>query len=147
MIRSQDRRAEGEHKKTHSPSRVVLRMSHSKRILVADDSETVTTLLSATLQSAGYEVTTADNGLEAYELGMNEAFDLVIIDQLMPGLLGLEVIAKWREQGIDVAVIVLSAVEDDRTLVESFEIGASDFVRKPFRLPELLARIKQRLHT
>jgi DNA-binding response OmpR family regulator len=121
-------------------------MSDPKRILVADDSETITTLLSATLRSAGYEVTTADNGLEAYELGTKEDFDLVIIDQLMPGLLGLEVIEKWREEGMGVAVIMLSGVDDDRTVVESFDIGATDFVRKPFRLPELLARIKQSLH-
>lgn len=122
-------------------------MSDRKRILVADDSETITTLLTATLQSSGYEVTTAQNGLEAYELGSSGNFDLVIIDQLMPGLLGIEVIKKWREKGIDVAVIMLSGVDDDRTVVESFDTGATDFVRKPFRLPELLARIKQSLHT
>lgn len=121
-------------------------MTEAKRILVADDSETITTLLVATLESSGYEVTAASDGVEAYELGKDTDFDLVIIDQLMPGLLGLEVIKKWREDGNDVPVIMLSGVDDDRTVVESFDTGATDFVRKPFRLPELLARIKQRLH-
>lgn len=120
-------------------------MTESKRILVADDSETITTLLVATLESSGYEVTAAKDGVEAYELGKDTVFDLVIIDQLMPGLLGVEVIKKWRDDGNDVPVIMLSGVDDDRTVVESFDIGATDFVRKPFRLPELLARIRQRL--
>lgn len=120
-------------------------MPDAKRILVADDSDTITTLLKATLESRGYEIATANNGVLAYELGMAEDFDLVIIDQLMPGLLGVEVIDKWRQEGNDVSVIVLSAVDDDRTVVESFDSGAADFVRKPFRLPELMARIKQTL--
>lgn len=118
----------------------------SKRILVADDSETITSLLLNALETNGYEVTVTTNGVETYEKGVAEEFDLVIMDQLMPGLLGLEVIEKWRTDGIMTPVIMLSGVDDDHTVVASFDIGALDFVRKPFRLTELLARIRQRVN-
>lgn len=118
----------------------------SKRILVADDAETITSLLMTALETSGYEVTVTTNGVEAYEMGLDGGFDLVILDHLMPGLLGLEVIQRWREQGIETPVIMLSGVDDDHTVVASLDLGALDFVRKPFRLPELLARIRQRVN-
>jgi DNA-binding response OmpR family regulator len=120
-------------------------MPEAKRVLVADDSETVTTLLVTALELEGYEVETAQNGVEAYEKGMAGDFDLVILDQLMPGLLGLEIIERWQAEGRPLRVIMLSGVDDDRTVVSSLDLGAVDFVRKPFRLPELMARIRQRL--
>lgn len=118
-----------------------------KRILIADDSETITSLLTAALHSSGYEVTATADGIEAYEAGKTGEFDLVILDQLMPGLLGLEVIDRWHEGGVETPVIVLTGVDDDRTAVESFDRGAVDFVRKPFRMPELMARVRQHLQT
>lgn len=120
-------------------------MAEKKRILVADDSQTITTLLRSALEGAGYEVSSAVDGMDAYEKGRTEDLDLVILDQLMPGLLGLEIIDRWRAEGIDVPVIMLSGVDDDRTVVESLDKGAVDFVRKPFRLPELMARVRQRI--
>jgi len=120
-------------------------MSEAKKVLVADDSETVTTLLVTALELEGYEVDIALNGIEAYEKGIAGDYDLVILDQLMPGLLGLEIIERWRNEGHQMRVIMLSGVDDDRTVVHSLDLGAVDFVRKPFRLPELTARIRQRL--
>ena len=120
-------------------------MSEAKRVLVADDSETVTTLLVTALQLEGYEVETALNGVDAFDKGLAGGFDLVILDQLMPGLLGLEIIDRWQNAGLAVPVIMLSGVDDDRTIVQSLDLGAVDFVRKPFRLPELIARVRQRL--
>ncbi len=120
-------------------------MGDNKRVLVADDSETVTTLLVTALELEGYVVETAVNGLEAYEKGLTGDYDLVILDQLMPGLLGLEVIDRWRHEGRQISTIMLSGVDDDRTVVGSFESGAVDFIQKPFRLPELLARVRQHL--
>lgn len=120
-------------------------MTAAKRILVADDSATITTLLMTALKNEGFEVTTADDGLATYELGKTGDFDLVILDQLMPGLLGTEVIERWHDEEVETQVIVLSGVDDYRTAVESLEKGAVDFVRKPFRLPELIARVRQHL--
>ena len=119
-------------------------MNKPRRILIADDSETVTTLLRVALEQSGYEVTTASDGQETYELG-KEGFDLVILDQLMPGLLGLEIIDKWREDGLDLKVIMLSGVDDEKTVVDSLDKGAVDYVRKPFQLTEILARVRHRL--
>lgn len=115
------------------------------KILIADDSETITTLLTTALESNGYEVDVANDGHQALQLGMESEHDLAILDQLMPGLLGIEIIEKWREAGIDTPVIILTGIDDERTAVESLDRGAVDYVRKPFRLPELLARIRQRI--
>jgi DNA-binding response OmpR family regulator len=116
-----------------------------RRILVADDSETIRSLLQTALENAGYEVDTAESGPETYEMGRDEVYDLVILDQLMPGLLGLEVVERWRAEQNEVPVLMLTGVDDDRTAVESLDRGVVDFVRKPFRMPELLARIRTRL--
>jgi two-component system, OmpR family, response regulator len=117
----------------------------TKKTLVADDSETITTLLTTALESSGYEVSTAANGVEAYEAGVANDYDLAILDQMMPGLLGLEIIERWRQEGVETPVIILTGVDDERTAVDSLDRGAVDFIRKPFRIPELLARIRQRV--
>lgn len=121
-------------------------MSEKKRILIADDVEAVTTLLVTALEVNGYEVVVATNGEDAFKLGKEEKFDLAIIDQLMPGLLGGEILSKWKEENINLPVIILSGVEDDDVVVSTLEGGAIDFVRKPFRLPELLTRIKRQVN-
>ena len=126
-------------------SEVIAAVNEPKKILVADDSETVTTLLRVALEQSGYAVVTAHDGEQTYELGRSGDFDLVILDQLMPGLLGLEIIDKWRKEGIETRVIMLSGVDDEKTVVESLDKGAIDYVRKPFQLPEILARVKHRL--
>lgn len=116
-----------------------------KKILIADDSPTITTLLSTTLETQGYRVTVATDGDEACEAGLAGDFDLAVIDQLMPGLLGLEVIDRWREAGLGFPIIVLTGVDDDRTAVDSLERPGVDFMRKPFRIAELQARVRQNL--
>jgi DNA-binding response OmpR family regulator len=121
-------------------------MGEIKRVLVADDSEAVTTVLATALELEGFEVDTTDNGLSAYEMGTTGNYDLVILDHLMPGLLGLEVLERWQREERDICTIVISGIDDDRTAVASLEAGAVDFVRKPFRIPELMARIRSRLH-
>ena len=120
-------------------------MGDIKRVLVADDSDTVTTVLATALELEGYQVDTVDNGLAAYEMGATGNYDLVVLDHLMPGLLGLEILERWKAEGHQIATIVLSGVDDDRIAVDALEVGAVDFVRKPFRIPELMARIRSRL--
>ena len=119
--------------------------SEAKRILVADDVEAVTTLLVTALEIAGYEVVVAKNGEAALELGESGEFHLAILDQMMPGLLGIEVLKRWQSAGVEMPVIILSGVEDDEIVVGSLESGAMDFVHKPFRLPELMARGRKHL--
>jgi DNA-binding response OmpR family regulator len=121
-------------------------MGEIKRVLVADDSEAVTTVLATALELEGFEVDTTNDGLSAYEMGTSGSYDLVILDHLMPGLLGLEILARWHLEGHVIRTILISGLDDDRTAVAGLEAGAVDFVRKPFRIPELMARIRSRLH-
>ena len=120
-------------------------MDDQKRILLADDSKVVTAVLVTALEKEGFAVESAPDGHTAYQMGREGRFDLAVLDQLMPGMLGLEIIEKWHEEGIEIPVVVLSAVKDETTAVRSIELGAEDFVRKPFRIPELVARIRRRL--
>ncbi len=122
-------------------------MVDKQRILLADDSKVVTAVLATALEREGFEVQSALDGHTAYQLGKTGEFDLAVLDQLMPGLLGLEIIQKWTDDGVRMPVIVLSAIKDETTAVQSIELGAEDFVRKPFRIPELVARIRRRLAT
>lgn len=115
------------------------------RILVADDSPTVRLLLRRHLQADGHEVLEASDGTSAHELGNREVIDLAVLDQLMPGMLGLDILHAWRKDGFEFPVLLLSAVDDDRTVVRSLELGAFDYIRKPFSVPELKARIAARL--
>lgn len=117
------------------------------RILVADDSPTVRLLLRRHLQADGHEVLEASDGTSAYELGAGEKIDLAVLDQLMPGMLGLDILHAWRKDGHEFPVLLLSAVDDDNTVIRSLELGAFDYIRKPFSVPELKARIAARLRS
>lgn len=127
------------------PGSLHRQVSANKKILVADDSQTIRALLTTALENAGYSVDVAEDGPTTYELGKTGDYDLVVLDQLMPGLLGLEVISRWKDDGVDLPVLMLTGVDDDRTALDSFDQGAVDYVRKPFRIAELVARIEMRL--
>lgn len=115
------------------------------RILLADDSDSVRLLVRRHLQSEGHDVIEASDGMQAHELGSSEAPDLAILDQLMPGMLGTDVLHRWRAEGLDFPVLLLSAVDDDHIVIQSLELGAADYIRKPFSMPELKARIASHL--
>ena len=117
------------------------------RILVADDAFPVRVLLVRHLRAAGHEVVDVGDGPSALALGNEGGIDLAVIGQLMPGMLGTEVIAAWRETGVDFPVFLLTAIDDEDTVVHSFEVGAADYVRKPVNMAELTARVNGRLRT
>lgn len=112
------------------------------KILVVDDERAVAFLLTRSLESAGCEVTTVADGLEAYELALVTQFDVILIDHLLPGLLGQEVVQRWRQAGLKTPVIIVSGVANEEDIVRSLESGASDYVRKPFSVREIIARVK-----
>lgn len=118
-------------------------MNHARarRILVADDADSITMLLSVALGAEGYKVVTAEDGVAAFELGCEHRIDMAIIDHLMPGLLGMEVLEKWRSEGLDFPVMMLSGIDDESVVVECLRHGATDYMRKPFRVAELTARV------
>lgn len=114
----------------------------ANRILVVDDEESIVKLVEYNLTQAGYEVLTADNGLQALEIVREEHPDLVILDLMLPGLNGMDVCQRLRKDGINTSIIMLTARDDEIDRVLGLEMGADDYVTKPFSPRELVARVK-----
>ncbi|MFC1869700.1 response regulator transcription factor [Chloroflexota bacterium] len=113
-------------------------------ILVVDDDPAISRLLHANLKPRGYEVTTAADGKEALKAVEKEFVDLIILDIMMPELDGVEVCRRVREWS-KTPIIILSARGDEKDKVKCLELGADDYLTKPFGIAELLARVKTAL--
>jgi DNA-binding response OmpR family regulator len=118
-----------------------------RTILIVEDEESIRRGLRDTFRSEGYHVLEAADGLTALALGLREDPELVILDVMLPGMNGFEVLRRWRADGLDTPVILLTArgLEQDR--VEGLRLGADDYVVKPCGIDELLARVETRLRT
>jgi DNA-binding response OmpR family regulator len=116
-----------------------------RRILVVEDDATIRSGLRDALRSEGYEVLEAADGREGLDKGLREDPDLIILDLMLPGIDGTEVLRRLRKDAVETPVLVLTArgLEEDR--VKGFALGADDYVVKPFSLAELLARVASRL--
>jgi two-component system, OmpR family, KDP operon response regulator KdpE len=115
-----------------------------KRILVIDDERQIIRMLRASLQSSGYEVLTAQNGMEGFEKFQSGRPNLIVTDLAMPDMNGLELTQAVRQ--IDrTPIIVLSVRDTDSMKVKALDEGADDYLTKPFSMPELLARIRVQL--
>ena len=112
------------------------------RVLVVEDERKLAEVLSSALQAEHYDVVVAPTGEEAFFRANAEVFDLVILDLMLPGRGGLEILQTLRQRRIDTPVLILTARDgvDDRVL--GLDLGADDYLVKPFALPELLARIR-----
>ncbi len=119
-------------------------MMQGARILVADDEPQIRRSLQVNLESKGYAVEAVESGTLAISAFLNRRPDLMIVDLIMPGMNGVEVIRRIRESSA-VPIIVLSAVGDEPRKVEALEVGADDYITKPFGIEELLARIRSLL--
>jgi two-component system, OmpR family, KDP operon response regulator KdpE len=115
-----------------------------KRILVVDDERQITRMLRASLQSCGYEVLVAGNGVEAYAQFEADRPDLIITDLAMPEMNGLELTQAVRRVA-QTPIIVLSVRDTDVMKVTALDEGADDYLTKPFSMPELLARVRAQL--
>lgn len=111
------------------------------RVLLVEDDPRFGPQLEAALESAGYAVDLVSDGSQAEVQGETEPYDLTLLDLGLPGRPGLEVLAHWRERGLRVPVIVLTARGSWQEKVEGFKAGADDYLGKPFRFEELIARI------
>ena len=114
-------------------------------VLVVDDEPGIRRFVSRALRAEGMEVHTADSGEEGLRTAVSRFFDLVILDLLMPGTDGLHVLDRLLRQKPDQAVLVLSCLTDTSSKVRCLNMGAADFLEKPFALEELLARVNVRL--
>ncbi len=111
------------------------------RILVVEDEEKLARFIELELLHEGYEVEKSGNGREALEIALGESFDLVLLDIMLPGLNGLEVLRRLQKEK-DVPVILLTARDAVMDKVSGLDAGAVDYITKPFAIEELLARIR-----
>jgi len=112
------------------------------RILVAEDQADIRDLLAMNLRSAGYEVDAVDDGVQALARHAERAADLLILDLMMPRMDGLEACKALRQQGSATPILMLTAKSTELDRVLGLELGADDYLTKPFSLAELLARVK-----
>jgi DNA-binding response OmpR family regulator len=115
------------------------------RILVIEDESRIQAFLRRGLEAEGYGVVTADDGYGGLSLARSGDWDLVVLDLLLPGINGLRVLQEIHRDHPQLPVLVLSARGDLRTKLKGFELGACDYVAKPFALDELLARVRVQL--
>ncbi|MDX8477385.1 response regulator transcription factor [Mesorhizobium sp. VK24D] len=111
-------------------------------ILIVDDEPPIRKLLRVGLGSQGYAISEAPNAKAAIELIGTETPDLILLDLGLPGMTGLELLGKWRGDGLDIPVVILSSRTDEAGIVTALELGADDYVTKPFGMNELIARIR-----
>jgi DNA-binding response OmpR family regulator len=115
------------------------------RILVIEDETRIQAFLTRGLEAEGYTVVAAEDGRVGLDLATRARWDLVVLDLLLPELNGLQVLRELHTRKPELPVVILSARGDVQTKLRGFELGATDYVAKPFSLDELLARIRVRL--
>ncbi|NOY77550.1 MAG: response regulator transcription factor [Calditrichaeota bacterium] len=119
--------------------------SYEARLLVIEDEPTITEFLRTGLAYEGYEVLVAMDGETGLRLCREKPFDLIILDIMLPDIDGFEVCRRLREKGMSVPIIMLTAKKDISDHVKGLDIGADDYMTKPFSFAELLARIRAQL--
>jgi len=117
------------------------------RILVIEDEPDLALGLRRNLEFEGYEVVTKDNGRDGLEYAANDQTDLIILDVMLPFMSGMEVCRNLRSRGIETPIIMLTVRNQEVDKVLGLEIGANDYVTKPFSIRELLARIRVQLRS
>ena len=124
---------------------VTPRMAQPARILLIDDEQRVLRFVSRGLRAEGYTVDSADNGADGLRMAFTGGYDLIILDLLMPGLDGPTVLRRIVRKLPSQQVMVVSCLTETATKVRCFEVGAGDYLAKPFSLEELLARVQAHL--
>jgi DNA-binding response OmpR family regulator len=112
------------------------------KILVVEDEPKIASVIKAGLEPQGFEVTLADTGEEGFFLAQSQVHDLVVLDLMLPGRDGLEILSAMRRCGIQTPVLILTARDTVDERVQGLECGADDYLVKPFAFPELTARIR-----
>jgi DNA-binding response OmpR family regulator len=112
------------------------------RILVVEDDRVAAAVLSKGLREHTYAVDVAEDGSMALEQASINEYDLIVLDVLMPGINGLEVCRRLRAEGIAAPILMLTALGEPDQRVEGLDVGADDYLAKPYHFPELLARVR-----
>jgi two-component system OmpR family response regulator len=111
------------------------------RLLLVEDDRELANSLKGLLEQEGFRVRLALDGRRGLDLALSEDFDLILLDYFLPGLDGREFLKRLREEGSKVPVIALTVVSDVKSKVDFFQMGADDYITKPFHFEELMARI------
>jgi two-component system KDP operon response regulator KdpE len=120
-------------------------MTAPLRVLVVDDEPPIRRFLRASLHAEGYHVLEAEDGIKTLNLIDRNPVDVIVLDLGLPDIDGVEVIRRLRNQGSTTPVVVLSSRTDERGKVQALDLGADDYVTKPFGMEELLARLRAAL--
>ena len=115
-----------------------------KHVLVVDDEKSIVDILKVNLERGGYEVSTAMDGEEGLDKALSKDIDLVLLDVMLPRMDGFEVCKKIRQKS-EVPIVMLTARSEEIDKILGLELGADDYVTKPFSVPELMARVKANL--
>lgn len=113
-----------------------------KRVLVVEDEPSIVTLLTYNLEQAGFQVLTAEDGHKGLQLALEEQPDFIILDIMLPGMDGIEICKTLRQEKVKTPILMLTARDDELDKVLGLELGADDYMTKPFSPRELVARIK-----
>ena len=119
-------------------------MDEKTRVLIVEDEARIARFLQMELEHEGFEAETESNGTRAYERIIQEKFDIVLLDVMLPGMDGIEICRRVREIS-NVPIIMLTARDAVEDRVEGLDIGADDYMTKPFAVPELIARLNNAL--
>ena len=117
-------------------------MDQKKTVLIVEDEKSIVDILRFNLEKEGYATLTAYDGEAGLELAMSGNPDIILLDVMLPKMIGFDVCRTLREKGNNVPVIILTAREEEGDKVLGLEIGADDYITKPFSMRELMARIK-----
>lgn len=115
------------------------------KILVIEDEKGIADFIRQGLEEEGYAVDTADDGTVGLTLSLSKDYDLLLVDWMLPGMTGIELCRKIRDEKLSVPIIFLTAKDTIHDTVTGLEAGANDYIKKPFHFEELLVRIKVQL--
>ena len=120
-------------------------MEEKTSILVVEDEEKIRSALTDFLEFHNFEVTEVADGLKAERMAAEKRFDLILLDLMLPKISGEQLCSKWRHDGLQAPIIMLTAKGQEKEKVSGLNLGADDYITKPFSLEELLARINAML--
>jgi two-component system alkaline phosphatase synthesis response regulator PhoP len=117
-------------------------MSNRESILIVEDEQKILSALKDFLEYKGFKVFEAVDGLEAERIVGSKQFDLILLDLMLPKISGEQLCKKWRQEGLQTPIIMLTAKSQQKEKILGLDLGADDYITKPFSLEELLSRIK-----
>jgi len=112
------------------------------KILIIEDEKSIQRMIEYDLLQLGYEVDAALDGYVGYKKASTKHYDVILLDLMLPNMNGMDICKKLRDEGKKAYIIMLTALDDEYNVIKGFEVGADDYITKPFSPRELLARIK-----